>query len=62
MREERRVDLIFPRSGQVLTICVPDTLIDWVAKRNLQILLSLYGEGALRAYRHRVRKFQVCPS
>lgn len=44
MQDRRRVDLIFPRSGQILPIYVPDSMVGWVARRNLQILLSLYNQ------------------
>ena len=47
MQEGTRVDLIFPRSGQVLPIYVPDAMSQSVARRNLHILLSLYGKDAL---------------
>ena len=50
MHDSRRVDLIFPRSGQVLPIYVPETMVEWVVRRNLQILLSLCGNDAPRSW------------
>lgn len=46
MQQRVRVDLIFPRSGQVVPVFVPDTLVMLVAQRNLQVLSSLYGYDA----------------
>lgn len=62
MNEKRRVDLIFPRSGQVLPVYIPEPMLEWVARRNIQILLSLYGRDALRACRDHVRNLNLYPS
>ena len=48
MHERRRVDLIFPRSGQVLPIWVPVVMVRWVVERNIQVLSSLFDMDALR--------------
>lgn len=48
MHERRRVDLIFPRSGQVLPIYVPMAMVRWVVERNIQVLSSLFDMDALR--------------
>jgi len=62
MLEKRRVDLIFPRSGQIIPIYVPEAMVEWVARRNIQILFSLYGRDALRACRDHVRNVMLFPS
>lgn len=62
MRDRKRVDLIFPRSGQVVAVYVPDAIVDWVARRNLQVLLSLYNTGALRDRADRSRGAHLYPS
>jgi hypothetical protein len=46
MREQMRVDLIFPRSGQIIPVEVCGAQLDWVARRNLLILLSLSTAGS----------------
>jgi len=48
MYERRRVDLIFPRSGQVLPIYVPMAMVRLVIERNIQVLSSLFEMDALR--------------
>lgn len=45
MQQAVRVDLIFPRSGQILPVFVPNALLNLVSERNLQVLLSLYKQG-----------------
>lgn len=52
MYDRRRVDLIFPRSGQILPIYVPETMVDWVTQRNIQVLYSLYGMDVSRYRTH----------
>lgn len=49
MHERRRVDLIFPRSGQVFPIWVPVAMVRWVVERNIQVLSSLFDMDALSA-------------
>jgi hypothetical protein len=46
MQEHVRVDLIFPRSGQILPVYVPDAMVKWVARRNFEIFLSLSDKDA----------------
>jgi len=41
MQDYVRVDLVFPRSGQVLPVSVPDGMMKVVADRNLRILFTL---------------------
>jgi len=48
MHERRRVDLIFPRSGQVLPAYIPIPMVRWVVERNILVLSSLFDMGALR--------------
>jgi hypothetical protein len=62
MQDKRRVDLIFPRSGQVLPIYVPDSMVEWVAKRNLQILLSLYNFGTPSSQISLINEMHLYPS
>ena len=45
MQQAVRVDLIFPRSGQIIPVFVPNALLSLVSERNLQVLLSLYEHG-----------------
>lgn len=46
MQGHVRVDLLFPRSGQVLPIYVPGAMMELVADRNLQILLSFMQDAS----------------
>ncbi len=62
VQDARRVDLIFPRSGQVVHVCVPDSVVQWVARRNLEILLSLDGTAALSGYGEHIRRLHPHPS
>jgi len=62
MQDRRRVDLIFPRSGQVLPIYVPDSMVEWVARRNLQVLLSLYKTDALNVHASSTSSMHLYPS
>ncbi len=41
MLDGTRIDLVFPRSGQILRICVPDSHVELISRRNFQILTSL---------------------
>lgn len=50
MQDYVRVDLIFPRSGQVLPVYVPDAMTQMVADRNLQILFSMGRKDTTRIH------------
>ena len=50
MQDCIRVDLIFPRSGQILAVYVPDVMLEWVARRNLEIFMSLWEKDAPRVH------------
>jgi len=62
MQDRVRVDLIFPRSGQILPIYVPNSMLEWVARRNIQVLLSLYREDALSLHADYIRRMHLYPS
>jgi hypothetical protein len=49
MKNSRKVDLVFPRSGQVFSIYVPDTMVDWVLGRNVEVVLSQCKTDSIRA-------------
>lgn len=57
-----RVDLVFPRSGQVLHIYVPDSHLETVSNRNYQTLLSLLGKSALKSYMEHLRFVHRLPA
>jgi hypothetical protein len=62
MQDRIRVELIFPRSGQVLPIYVPETMLEWVARRNLEVLLSLYGRGPRKLHADYLKSGYLRPS
>lgn len=46
MQQSVRVDLIFPRSGQIVPVFVPNFMVNQVSKRNLEVLFTLNKKNA----------------
>jgi hypothetical protein len=62
VQDGTRIDLVFPKSGQVLHVCVPDSHVERISRRNFEILLSLQGKAALASYTEHLRLVHGQPS
>lgn len=62
MQDETRVNLILTWSGQVVPVRVPDSTLEWIARRNYEIMLSLRGKNAVSVYEEQIRRLQPYPS